>query len=434
MDIQNYTETDFNSSIASYTNTLMKKYHEGSNNASDVDFFNGYFCKNEIEIPRSKIWSAPTTSEFFNTYSDKSSLTKLTRFEIIKKHCESNKFQLDEVANLIAQYDAMMAIWDYVIQQSYFAINTVEIYEILGLKWAKNELALPEEVYTNVKEGIVKTLFSKKIKPLHDWENDLGGLFDYIFNRYPRLYKQSKNESQFPIPRYIAFHKTIGAIEPETILGMQSYYENKLKELSQTYTVIFLDEDPCFLNPNDEFFSLLFSLQLFLTDPMQVDKFLQYHLSNTFRGNKVEYKIFLAGSSLKHKKHFGNDFVSILDRFCINLELQPLNKETEVDKSEFPDKEVSLRKKVLALKYLLDELDIENDKIAITEFIKLVTGKEPNQKAKDGNIYKMIRTPFPTSDKALITELSFIRPYFERLGLVNIVNKINKEIATKDNI
>jgi len=322
-------------------------------------------------------------------------------------------------------------MWDYIVKKSYYAINTREVYSNLQAKCSDEKLQLSKELFNEIQNAIEFTLRNKKIKSFINWENDLGGLYDYVFNRYPKMRNAYQN-SEFPIPRYIVFHKIIGAADPEIINGIEKQYpDTDLKKVFQDFTIIMLDEDSCFLQPSDKFYDLFFSIELLTTDYLQVENFLMFHLLNSFRDNIHSYKKFLGIIIAKFKRYINNDLALLINQFSIDLKDV---KQDELENIEASNKEVTIRKKVLAIKYLLEGLSINNDKIAIADFIKLITGKEVNQKTKDGNIYKMLKKPFPTSDKSLINDLSYIRPYFEKLGLSEIVDVINREINTKDKI
>ena len=409
MNNPDYTENNYREAIVKHQTELTEKYRIGKNNASDTVFFNSHFVQTIIQPKQSEIWSGSMTFEFFNTFPDKSRLTNFSRFQLIEQHCLNKGFNLEQVADLIAYYDALTQVWDYILTQNYFAINTAEVYSLLHSKWQDESLELSNDVYKKIQKAIESSLYNNNIQCYNNWANDIGGLYDYVFNRYPRVQKDSRGAGNFPIPRFIVFHKNVGAQDAEIILSRQKDYEKSLdpKKLSDTYTVLFLDEDTYFLKPDDTHFGLMFTIQMRLSDLKEIHIFLSYHLTSTFKNNIEVYKNFLESISVEFKKEIGDGLVLIVTRFC--TELKPEKQQVEITKSELSNKEITLRKQVLAIKYLLDEIGMNNvDKIAIADFIKLITGKEANQNTKNGNIYKILKNPFPTSDKALIEDLSFI--------------------------
>lgn len=98
-------------------------------------------------------------------------------------------------------------------------------------------------------------------------------------------------------------------------------------------------------------------------------------------------------------------------------------------------KEFTTARQVLAVYYIMEELNVfaKADKTEVAKFIQFLTGKETGvSKINDTSIYKKVKSPFSKSDKQIETDLRFIRTYFEKLGLMGITNKINKEIGSKE--
>lgn len=89
-----------------------------------------------------------------------------------------------------------------------------------------------------------------------------------------------------------------------------------------------------------------------------------------------------------------------------------------------PAPENTTARQVLALHYLLQHSHVHSiDQTAKARFIQFLTGK--NYK----NIYDLVRSPLATqTGKFRRDDLQFIRPFFEDLGLVDIVEMINKEL------
>lgn len=97
------------------------------------------------------------------------------------------------------------------------------------------------------------------------------------------------------------------------------------------------------------------------------------------------------------------------------------------------NKEFTTARQVLAVYYLLSELDVhgKTDKTEIARFVQFLTGKEIKAaKITDTNIYKKIKKPLSKSDHQQVADLKFIKQYFEKLGLDNIVSVIDKDIQS----
>jgi hypothetical protein len=86
-------------------------------------------------------------------------------------------------------------------------------------------------------------------------------------------------------------------------------------------------------------------------------------------------------------------------------------------------KEFTTARQVLAIYYLLKYCKVKNiDKTEIAWFIQFLTGKNFD------NIYKKLQNPFKLNNKSLKEDLWFIRDYFERLGMQEVVKMVNNEI------
>ena len=89
------------------------------------------------------------------------------------------------------------------------------------------------------------------------------------------------------------------------------------------------------------------------------------------------------------------------------------------------NKEFTLRRQVLVMYYLDKGLNISNgaDRTSYAQLIELLTGK--NYK----NIYDYIRSPFPDKiSPRLVDDLKYIREYFVKLRLEQIIILIDKDI------
>jgi len=110
------------------------------------------------------------------------------------------------------------------------------------------------------------------------------------------------------------------------------------------------------------------------------------------------------------------------------------NKENNIKAETIGNPEFTTRRQVLAIHYLVKNAKVKGtDKSEIARFIQFITGKEPDKKnIIDTYLYKVVKKPFPESDKQLNKDLQFIREYFEKLGIQGIVDDINKEINSRE--
>jgi len=102
-----------------------------------------------------------------------------------------------------------------------------------------------------------------------------------------------------------------------------------------------------------------------------------------------------------------------------------LNTQSDSNTSDKPtNKEFTTARQVLAMHYIFEYMKVKNvDNSEKARFIEFLTGK--NYK----NIYDAVRDPI-TSKKGLLRkeDLIFIRGYFQKLGLLEIIKMIENEI------
>lgn len=93
-----------------------------------------------------------------------------------------------------------------------------------------------------------------------------------------------------------------------------------------------------------------------------------------------------------------------------------------------PNPDFTTARQVLAVLYLLEYCQVkEVDKTQKARFIEFLTGKNYD------NIYKAVRSPLASKVGNFRREdLQFIRPFFENLGLVEIVKMINNQLDKID--
>ncbi|MEI8048749.1 MAG: hypothetical protein WCI92_15310, partial [Bacteroidota bacterium] len=99
------------------------------------------------------------------------------------------------------------------------------------------------------------------------------------------------------------------------------------------------------------------------------------------------------------------------------------NAEISTESISSQTKDFTTARQVLAVHYLLKYSNVKDvDKTEIARFIQFLTGKNFD------NIYKRLQNPFKVNDKALKEDLRFVRGYFERLKIQEVVKMINNEI------
>ena len=142
-------------------------------------------------------------------------------------------------------------------------------------------------------------------------------------------------------------------------------------------------------------------------------------------------KKFIENISLKYKEFLQEKYQPIAEQF-----FKTYKNEEVIDEIKETNKEFTTARQVLAITYLLNELNINRENTSLTEiakFIQFLTGRETKAlKINDTTIYKRVKQPLSKTDNAVEKDLQFIRPFFEKLGLQSIINKLNKEIGSKE--
>jgi hypothetical protein len=94
-----------------------------------------------------------------------------------------------------------------------------------------------------------------------------------------------------------------------------------------------------------------------------------------------------------------------------------------IDDNNGKNKEYTTARQVLAMHYLFKYCQVKNvDDTEKARFIHFLTGKNLD------NIYKKVQSPLGGANKYVAEDLKFVRTYFERLGLKEIVKMINNEL------
>ncbi|MFH2143310.1 MAG: hypothetical protein ABIJ97_12860 [Bacteroidota bacterium] len=106
---------------------------------------------------------------------------------------------------------------------------------------------------------------------------------------------------------------------------------------------------------------------------------------------------------------------------------QAIDKINNSDVRPIKSSDFTTSRQVLAMHYIFKYIQVNNvDKTDVARFIQFLTGKSFD------NIYKRVRDPLRENNKTLKSDLKFIREYFNKLELNEIVKMINNEIAQCD--
>ena len=88
------------------------------------------------------------------------------------------------------------------------------------------------------------------------------------------------------------------------------------------------------------------------------------------------------------------------------------------------NREYTTTRQVLAVHYLLKYCQVKNiDMTEKARFIQFLTGKNYD------NIYKRVQSPLNGNDRHISEDLKYVRGYFERLGMKEVVKMISNELA-----
>jgi len=101
-----------------------------------------------------------------------------------------------------------------------------------------------------------------------------------------------------------------------------------------------------------------------------------------------------------------------------SAELANISEETSDKNKEFTN-----TRQVMAIHYLLKYCQVKNvDNKEKARFIQFLTGKNLD------NIYKRVQSPLNGNDRYINEDLKYVRGYFDRLGMKEIVKMINNEL------
>ena len=95
-----------------------------------------------------------------------------------------------------------------------------------------------------------------------------------------------------------------------------------------------------------------------------------------------------------------------------------------IEDSNEKNKEFTTARQVLAIHYLLKYCQVKNvDDIEKARFVNFLTCKNLD------NIYKKVQSPLGGANKYVAEDLKYVRGYFERLKMKEIVKMINNELS-----
>lgn len=278
-----------------------------------------------------------------------------------------------------------------------YIVDTGSVFQSLSLNFKDFDRHF---ILDTIKPALESILISNKIYSVASDGTNSDYLNNYQEGRYPKDLALANSTGHFPMPEYF-------------LIPNGDSIQMTLIEYASSFR----------LHKSDEaHYDLFFSLQLYFTDIMEIDEFLQYHCKTTFEKDTLAFKFFIEKICIKYKTFLEYKHVPLVKHF---LEQQNANTELKENHKDF-----TIARQVLAISYLLEEIGISNantDRTEIARFIQFLTGKQTNaSNIKNTDIYKRLGSPLNHSDSRTISDLRFIREYFEKLGSQRIVDKINK--------
>ena len=287
-------------------------------------------------------------------------------------------------------------------KKEFFEINTGAIFSALKDQWRKFD----RQFLIDLEDHFISMLnFKKKVTNRYK-ESEKDYFINHVEYRYDSDLREVKNPEHFPFP---------------------SYYLKNID--SDPYPSIISFDKSCVVEKDEFDFDLFFALKATLTDVMEMKQFLDYHVENTFENDEDRFKEYLDAICLKFKKITDDQFTPIIGRYFAKRE-EPQEEKPIVQNEK--SKEYTTSRQVMAIYYLLDELNAYKgvNKSEIAKFVMFLTGKETGVKnINDTTIYKKVCKPLSGNEVASDLDLSYIRPFFEKLELMNIVSIINKELG-----
>ncbi len=128
---------------------------------------------------------------------------------------------------------------------------------------------------------------------------------------------------------------------------------------------------------------------------------------------------------------FCNRLIDICDKWSEEISSIPKKQNS---RSTNPQSEFTLARQILAIYYLTYYSGVNFSHINHTDFARfaqLLTGREAtNKKIANTSIYQKCRGILTKSDKLNVQDLKFIKPYFEKVQLNEVVKMIDNDLAS----
>ena len=248
--------------------------------------------------------------------------------------------------------------------------------------------------------------------------------------RQKTLYKeevqQLEKEGGFPFPSYFI------NVNGKEVVGLYHFDDGCVlgeKEVKE------------YLEKKEGEYDLFFSLQLFFTDPFEVNDFLRYHLEHSFQNNRTIYHDFLRTLCVKYSEYLEKKHSPLIQAF-IQHELKPEAAfliEENKEAAPLQQKGWTLQQKILFFHYSFEALGYSRNAVdvsAAASLIRMLIEKEPKAAdVRNTDIYKKFLKPLAKGDAQLQKDLTFIRKEMEKCNLQAALALLDKDLRDieKDN-
>lgn len=236
-------------------------------------------------------------------------------------------------------------------------------------------------------------------KYLHELEVELDtepfSIISYVYEK--PIFEALNFFRNYPIKEELSFYQSSLTKQEKDVINLRKGVLEKMKDLQDIQSLQNLIQKPKFI------YQVLLQFRPFLRlMPIGVK-------SNGIKNNLLEFGSILLKDYLK--RIFYND-------------LSRSFEEENTDENKKKIQKLTMPQKNLIMHFLLSKHDIDDRK-----------GKDTTKLIQDlcdiegfENLYKAVRNPFETNDKNWrMDDLKAIKPYFERLGLDEIVKKIEEQ-------
>ena len=243
---------------------------------------------------------------------------------------------------------------------------------------------------------------------------------------YSEEVQQIEKEGSFPFPSYFL------NVNGKEVVGLYHFDDGCVLEA---------DEVKEYLEKKEGGYDLFFSLQLFFTDPFEVNDFLRYHLEHSFHSNRTIYHDFLRTLCVKYSEYLEKKHSPLLQAFIqheLKLKAAFLIEENK-EAAPLQQKGWTLQQKILFFHYSFEALGYSRhvaDVTAAASLIKMLIEKEPKTgDVRNTDIYKKFLKPLAKGDAQLQKDLTFIRKEMEKCNLQAALALLDKDLRDieKDN-